>query len=174
MGEDHQILLRMHGQEAQTNQSPTSNLIMGQDNRVHGPGVWYHPLTKLERPYLVHKDSSEYILWAHFSPETGKAIIYVSDKHIPSVNEFTQDLLKKSSMVPVEQGRKREKSAAHRNREGRELPDVDTLITRQYVQIPLHYRHGCEDLALGDPERTVAKRCQSDWLLESYNNDRCL
>lgn len=66
----------------------------------------------------------------------------MSDKHIPAVNEFTQDLLKKFGEIL---------NGHTATKKGRELSDVDTLITRQYVQIHLHYRHGCEDLALGGP-----------------------
>ena len=44
---------------------------------------------------LVHKDSAEYILWAHFSPEKGKVTVYLSTKNIPDPDAFQRFFLPK-------------------------------------------------------------------------------
>ena len=38
---------------------------------------------------LTQKDSGEYVLWIHYSPDDGTVIVYLSAKHIPDSTTFT-------------------------------------------------------------------------------------
>ena len=38
---------------------------------------------------LTEKDSGEYVLWIHYSPDDGTVIVYLSEKHIPDSTTFT-------------------------------------------------------------------------------------
>ena len=59
---------------------------------------------------LSEKSTGEYIMWAHFQPDLGQVIVYLSDKNVPMVSQFVQDFKTKfDSMLNTSSGKGRGK-----------------------------------------------------------------